>query len=109
MQSTLAGEWEWLKSTGGFGGLTVTPDSARYSSREIHFSVDDEFSFYRADTLVLAGQYSLTRESGKTIVKYSTGDVPPLTDQWVERIKNDTLILTDRCADCYTSTYKCKK
>ncbi len=107
-KSTIVGEWEWLKSTGGFAGHTITPDSTGYSEQQLHFGPDSEFLFFRADTMVTSGQYSLSKESEKIMIKYSTGDGPHLPDQWVEFNNNDTLVLRDRCADCYTSTYKRK-
>jgi hypothetical protein len=71
--------------------------------------MDDEYSFFRADTLVAYGQYSLSKESGEIMIKYSAASGFSLPDQWVEVNENDTLILRDRCADCYTSIYKRKK
>ncbi|MDZ7660180.1 hypothetical protein [Fodinibius sp.] len=105
-KSTIVGEWEWIKSTGGFAGHTITPDSPGYSKQQLHFGRDDEFSFFRADTLVTSGQYSLSKESDKIMIEYNTGNSPHIPDQWVELNKNDILVLNDRCADCYTSTYK---
>lgn len=104
-QSTIVGQWEWIKSTGGFAGHTITPDSTGYSEQFLNYSINNEFSFFRADTLVVSGKYFLDKENGETIVKYSPENDRFFPNQWIERNRNDTLILRDTCADCYTSTY----
>jgi len=106
--SDIVGNWKWIKSTGGFAGHTITPDSTGYSQQQLHFSKDHKFLFFQADTLVTSGQYSLSNQSGNIIINYNAATGSDLPDQWIEFNKNDTLILKDRCADCYTSTYRRK-
>lgn len=105
-ESDIIGEWEWIKSTGGFAGHTVTPDSTGFSEQQLLFSINNKFSFYRADTMVASGRYSLSKQSGSIMIKYNTARGPHLPDQWIDRNQKDTLVLRDRCADCYTSIYK---
>lgn len=105
-KSQIVGEWEWIKSTGGFAGHTVTQDSTGYSKQQIHYSDNNDFSFFRADTLVISGRYLIEKDNGNPVVKYNTS-YPP--NQKVEFDNNDILILKDRCLDCYISTYKRKK
>ena len=104
--SDIVGNWKWIKSTGGFAGHTITPDSTGYSQEQLRFSTDHKFLFFRADTLVTSGQYSLSNQRGNIIINYNAATGPDLHDQWIEFNNNDTLILKDRCADCYTSTYR---
>lgn len=105
-KSKIVGQWGWVKSTGGFVGHTITPDSAGYSKQQLHYGPDHEFSFFRADTLVVSGIYELQRENGHIVVKYDKS-YPP--SQRIEFGGSDTLILIDECADCSIHTYKRNK
>lgn len=102
--SQIVGEWEWVRSTGGITGKTVTPDSANVSNQHITFQSNFRFSYYQADTLVASGKYSLNDKKGATIVSYNT-DKKYFFDQRVQFVGKDTLILTDECTDCYINYY----
>lgn len=102
--SQIVGEWEWFRSTGGFTGETVTPDSAGASSQRIIFQSNLNFSYFHADTLVASGKYSINEKEGVTIISYDT-DKNYFFDQRVQFEGSDTLILADECADCYINYY----
>lgn len=103
----IVGQWEWVKSTGGFAGHTISPDSAGYAKQQIYFTDNQKFSFFQSDTLVLSGTYFLEKENDDTIVRYEIEGNTFYPDQKVHFFK-DSLILMDECADCYTNTYKRK-
>lgn len=108
----LIGKWQWVRSAGGFAGRVITPDSVGHGSYTV-FRIDRTFSVFVADTLVKTGQFHLKNEDGKTTISYSdityfpprNHNYPFLLEQWVRFRGKDTLILRDRCADCYTTTF----
>ncbi|MGM0588162.1 MAG: hypothetical protein ACQETE_07115 [Bacteroidota bacterium] len=106
--SKLEGKWEWVSSKGGVMGHTITPDSTGYDEQRLEFYWDEEFLFYRADTLHSRGQYSFKRlEDNQLHLKYSytTNNNESISNQIVEFPDGDTLIMIDQCTDCYTHTY----
>jgi hypothetical protein len=104
--SKLEGKWEWISSTGGFMGHTITPDSAGYDKQRLEFYWDDEFLFYRADTLYTQGRYSFERlRDNQLQLSYTVENDKSQPTQIVEFTDGDTLIMIDQCTDCYTHTY----
>lgn len=104
-ESRIIGEWGWIRSTGGFAGHTISPDSSGYSERQIIFTDENVYYLYRADTLFRSGIYSLGEQGDVVTVTYTTNSDAYRPDQHVEFNTNDTLILSDRCADCYRNVY----
>jgi hypothetical protein len=112
----IVGPWRWVQSTGGFGGITITPDCTGTSGRILIFKADHTYLSFQADTLSQNGDYTLMREDGNTIMHYKVPreyfpNLPPkqkvnVPDQRVTFKGNDTLILSDVCFDCFTNTYK---
>mgnify|MGYP005847180983 CR=1 FL=1 len=103
--SQIVGQWEWFRSAGGFIGEIITTDSAGVSTRHITFKSNFKFSFFRADTVVVSGKYSISKKNGETVISYDT-EKKFFFDQRVRFKGNDTLILADECADCYINYYK---
>lgn len=103
--SNIVGQWEWVKSTGGFIGHTVTPDSTGYSTKQIHFSANNEFLLFRSDTLVEFGRYHLEKGKYETVIKYEIESGSFYPNQKVEFNNRDILLLIDECVDCYTNTF----
>jgi hypothetical protein len=103
----LVGSWTWLSSTGGIGGITRTPETAGYTER-IVFRADGRFEEYRNDTLRAVAGYSVARES--TMFHPGTGEVIHYTDgriaQELTRAGSDSLLLADRCIDCFFHVYR---
>lgn len=101
----LAGEWEWIYSSGTIGGIVITPDSAGQSDRlrTYHRSVGQFFEF-RNDTLAWTGRYETESVKEDIRIRY---DVPgiDLMEQRIFFRGPDTLILMDECSDCFISTW----
>jgi hypothetical protein len=101
----IQGKWDWVRSTGGVTGQTVTPDSAGYSHQQLLFTWDEEFVFYQDDTVNTQGIYSLERMEDKVYLSYNPTSGSTWPEQTVEFVEGDTLVLMDQCTDCYTHTY----
>ena len=104
-KNKLVGQWEWIRSTGGIIGETTTRDSAGVPNRRFNFNFSQTFSFYRADTLVQTGIFSLNKKDGDLVISYNTKEENFFFDQRVNFQGKDTLILADECYDCYINTY----
>ncbi|MEZ2334215.1 hypothetical protein AB6735_01220 [Mucilaginibacter sp. RCC_168] len=102
--TSVMGQWRWVKSTGGIGGFTITPQSAGFTQR-YQFNDDSTFRFYRKDTVAMQGKFSIIRNykyGGTTIDVFKTGN---RFDQSL-LIRNDTLYLYDiSISDGYNNTY----
>ncbi|WP_185958387.1 hypothetical protein [Fodinibius sediminis] len=102
--SQIVGKWEWIRSTGGVIGETVNSDSAGIANRQIVFKSNSAFSFFRGDTLVIAGTYSFHKSEGETVINYDT-ETGSFIDQRLRFQGEDTLILADECYDCFINYY----
>ena len=58
----LIGDWEWVKSVGGIGGNTITPESVGYT-KTIHFPNDSVYVEDRNDTTILETKYSCVQKN----------------------------------------------
>lgn len=103
--SSLVGHWRWVRSTGGFAGHTITPDSAAASEKRLVFMINHGFLFYRADTVAASGIYGLNNRSSDLFIRYKSNQKLDPKDQQVIFEAPDTLILIDQCFDCYINTY----
>ena len=105
-ENGLRGTWHWQRSVGGFAGWTLTPASEGYTQR-LRLGPGADFAFYRADTLAARGTFSIVQEGERALIRYQTE-----SDWWllsfghtIARRTPDTLVLRDRCTDCYTHTF----
>ena len=57
-EERILGEWNWLSSSGGIGGVIYTPETMGYY-QTYTFTADDTFSLLKADTLVWRTFYKL--------------------------------------------------
>jgi hypothetical protein len=102
------GNWQWVKSVGGFAGTTVTPATAGYTQRVVLKS-GNTCEYYKNDTLMTTAQFAIYRE--KTSFSSDSVDVihylAPVHffDQIVSQAGSDTLALADLCMDCFKHTY----
>jgi hypothetical protein len=102
----LAGSWTWVHTYGGIIGHVITPASAGYTER-LRFTEDmwwfGTVESYRDDTLIVRRRYQLRlRDFGhgeRLVIQYEGHG-----DQFV-KFAGDTLMLLDRCDDCYQYTY----
>ncbi len=97
----LTGSWEWVISVGGIAGTTLTPSSLGFSESLV-FGHDWTFQHYRADTLIVESQYSVT-EGDDLIIRYERS-MFPFDEQAVIEL-SDTLVLEDLCLDCFRRTF----
>jgi len=113
----LMGKWNWIETSGGFGGYIVTPKTEGYSI-QMEFTKKGEFKSFKDNIFNLEMKYKV--ELGKTI--YSTekkfiiqyigangANNGMINDSFAFRDK-DTLVLMQECTDCYTRVFvKMKK
>ena len=108
---TTSTTYRWVYSTGGIAGRRITP-------QDQHLSV--VYSFVSDSTLFVARtppgtvdttHYSITKgggTAGRDLIHYrhAVNVMAPFdTLQYLRHVGKDTLILTDRCADCYEHTF----
>ena len=105
-ENSLRGTWQWTQSVGGFAGWTLTPTTEGYAQR-LELGPGHRFAFFRADSLMADGTFSIATEGERTLIRYNTDSSWWLFagGQQLRRPAPDTLILHDRCADCYTHTF----
>jgi hypothetical protein len=104
-ESGLFNKWNWVSSTGGFAGITYSPD---LTGDKIEFIFYPDFTYqqFRNDTLLEESTYKLVvaqssfgNECAKMIVYNKSGI------QQFYRIEGNMLILTDDMADGFESLY----
>ncbi|MEO3403893.1 hypothetical protein AAFN85_08315 [Mucilaginibacter sp. CAU 1740] len=57
---SIVGKWRWVKSVGGIGGTTVTPQTDGYTYR-FEFGADSVFKDYQNDKLLLQSNYHISK------------------------------------------------
>lgn len=98
----LQGYWEWVSSTGGIAGITLTPESTK--TRKSIYIGNDFISFYeggrqRVDTFVIQNKKSI----------YNHKEVPMLVFENYHKsfeVKGDILELRDEVYDGFVHIYK---
>ncbi|MBN8680442.1 MAG: hypothetical protein J0M29_19610 [Chitinophagales bacterium] len=101
----LQGQWIWIKSVGGIGGWTETPESEGYSQKLV---IDDYYyQEYRDGSLTLSSQY----DSGISDVPlFGTEERTYITvDSIGQRafvLNGNELQIIDACFDCFTHYYR---
>ena len=99
---SMGGKWKWVRSEGGFAGLTLTPKSEGYEkSVMINGS---EYAEYKDDSLLFKIPYELQFKTD-TFMGFDT--VMRFQSEMAlgYRMKKDTLVLAEICADCFTHYY----
>lgn len=107
--NSIIGKWRWVKSVGGIGGFTITPQSSGYSIRN-EFHADSSFKRFKNDSLQISGNFRTIKD-----YKYSptqTVDILSISGPALDThpvsylIRNDTLYLNDiYIADGYNDVY----
>ncbi|RZJ51488.1 MAG: hypothetical protein EOO19_00465 [Chryseobacterium sp.] len=101
-QNSLNGKWNWVRSSGGFIGNTITPASEKKSMTiEISNSTIKRFengNLLSKNTFTIQTQNSIYGNDRKMIV------IENMPNQSFE-VKGDSLYLNDECHDCYQSSY----
>jgi hypothetical protein len=102
--------WRWAYSEGGIAGRRLTPQSENLGV--VYSFVSDSLLFVSkvpggTDTT----HYSITKgggTDGRDLIRYRhpvNVMAPYDSVQYLKRVGRDTLILSDRCADCYSHTF----
>jgi hypothetical protein len=100
----VVGEWEWVRSVGGIGGNTITPESVGYT-KIMCFGRDSTCHEYRNNSLYLSTRFRLYQQPlGKVLVDMlQIDDSEPLQ---IVTVTDTTLDLMDECIDCYLHSYR---
>lgn len=104
----LFGEWEWVSSTGGFAGWTLTPESQGYTQSAC-FRSDSTFVFYKSDSLIAYGTFELRGTDHGRAIRYVPSMGNPLANGVGSQtvvVSDSTLHLIDPCCDMYHHIYR---
>jgi hypothetical protein len=120
LRPSSAATYRWVYSTGGIAGRRITPDSQHlsvvysFASDSMLFVVKNpggvDTTRYHITPVAGASQNAPRRGGVDTTRKYihykrPIGILPPFDSvQYLRRVSKDTLVLGDRCADCYQHT-----
>ncbi|RUT69957.1 hypothetical protein D0817_12240 [Flavobacterium cupreum] len=101
-ENSLNGKWNWVSSTGGFIGSTITPASEKKTMTiEISNSTIKRYEngkLLSENTFEIKNLHSIYGDNKKMIV------IEDRPNQSFE-IKDNKLFLNDECNDCYQSEY----
>jgi hypothetical protein len=103
----LYGSWNWVKSQGGIGGVTITPASAGYT-RKVVYNPNLTYEWYNNDSLEVMSGFSIyyvTEAPMDTFPVIHYDSLPEFQDKMIYSLTNDTLVLNDRCIDCFIHTF----
>jgi hypothetical protein len=104
--STITGEWQWIMSTGGIAGTTITPASAGYK-RKLVLSSDFKYYRYKNDVLEKSGTFEIVK--AQSIYKVELVDFIKYDDDTmsvIESVTTDKLLLADNFYDGFGETFK---
>lgn len=106
LSNDLIGQWEWLSSTGGIAGVTLTPESTG-NSVMIEFTASGKYREYTNGALTITCRYLIVRQfsiySGSS-VKLIVYDNSMIRQSY--SVDGDTLILSDEVYDGFISRYE---
>jgi hypothetical protein len=103
---SLTGEWQWVSSSGGITGKTITPTTAGFE-RKLVFTSKSKYSQYKNDELEKSGTFEIVR--AKSIYKVELVDFIKFDDgtmSVIQEISSNDLSLADNKFDGYGETYK---
>jgi hypothetical protein len=97
----LYGKWNWVSSTGGAFGKTLTPASEGYTE-SMEFKATRIVEFRRNNIVSSEKAFSISHDS-----KISNLPIIKLVDvlTWSYSVKGDSLFLYDVCQTCYDHKY----
>lgn len=108
----LFGSWQWVESTGGIAGTTITPRQAGIAVR-YRFERDGSLEVFHNPGDVTYTRFTVAEQPGlggappRPVLRYKDPVnvlPPPVSEQFFRLTAPDTLVLTDSCADCYQHT-----
>ena len=108
----LFGTWNWVSSSGGFGGETITP-TTESKTIEIEYKENGTYKKFIDDkkvskmTFQFEEQESIYSIGKEYVITYSDGKFSRkgVISHPFDFIGTDTLILRDECYDCYSHIY----
>jgi hypothetical protein len=106
--NSLAGVWQWVSSTGGIAGKTLTPTSEGYE-RNLTLTYDLKYFNSKNSITQKSGKFEIIK--AKSIYKTELVDFIKYDDGTMSVIINQTsseLVLADNNYDGFTDTYKRK-
>jgi len=90
---SVVGKWRWVKSVGGIGGLTLTPQSTGNNLRD-EFYADSTFKRYENDSLIVQSNFSIVHGYNYTpSEKVDVLNIGPSSRSIL--IRNDSLFMVD--------------
>ncbi len=102
----ITGEWNRIHTISGWTGLPVPPELLK-DTQHIIFTEDGSFSFFRNDTLVKAGTFTLKNQEDYWILNDQIGKQTQLGSQIVSFRANNLIEITYyACMDCGTDIYE---
>jgi hypothetical protein len=100
------GKWQWVSSTGGLAGKTITPASEGYSLR-VEFRTNGIYRKYKSDTLAEQKKFSFSPETSihhhKPVWTVSFDEGSP--KMAISFSGPDTLILDEQVFDGFEHVY----
>ena len=103
LDEQIVGQWEWIESTGGIAGMTLTPASTG-ETRALRFD-SERVSSFRNDSLVATQRYTLALVAGTDTWTIDYLDAGSAFEMQTAELRADTLVLTDPCCDGFVSRY----
>lgn len=103
-RNDLIGTWEWVFTSGGQSGMTITPATEGYTQL-LQFTKQN-VTKYRDGSVQSSMPYTLDRGESiytgqeETLIQFGSGG---MTQSVV--IEADTLLLREECFDCYSHKY----
>ncbi len=105
LDTAIVGNWNWVKSSGGIQGTTLTPTSTKYSLSYV-FTKSNTYQQTKNGALLQEGGYKLQHifesPSGKLTQKITFLN---LNETFVYTLKNDTLRIDEGCCDRFLHIY----
>jgi len=98
--------WEWVRSSGGIGGVVMTPASAGYT-QSIDFEENGSYTIYRNNLVFKSGTYTITSavsmldQQEYDMVVFDDGSPP----QAITQLSDHELTLREDCLDCFIHIY----
>ena len=113
----LFGKWNWIETSGGFTGKTITPALTRYAL-EIEFTKEGVFQKFKNEKSevrmkfkVIEGKSIFSEENAYllSLSVFDSSSAESFHKQSVRFRGSDTLYLYEECHDCFSHVYVRKK
>ncbi len=104
---SVLGSWRWVRSSGGFAGVTILPDSGVQIVDS--FYPTDAFQRRRNTVLQYSGRFALVESPRGAVLRISDlktlGGTPFISFDVAVRVEGDTLRLMETVYDGFNHTY----